>query len=98
MSRRHKEYRGVHGQGSNRCNRSCIDLHKCYAAERERESHSRNHTDRLALFHHCDMRRTRTVHKSNDKVSMFEVAMVHVRRKCCNHDRIHHRHEEETPE
>ena len=98
MTRRHKGCRGVHGHGSSRCNRSCIDLHKCYAAERERGSHSRNRTYRLALFHHRDMRRTRTVHKSSGRVSMHELAMAHVRRKCCSHDRIHHRHEQERTE
>ena len=52
MTRRHKECRGAHGHGRNRCNRSCIDLHKCCAAEREYGSHSRNRTYRLALIHH----------------------------------------------
>ena len=98
MSRRHKECRGVHGQGSNRCNCSCIDLHKCCAVEREYGSHSRNRTYRLALIHHRDIRLHRTVHKSSGRVSGLEMAMVHVRRKCCNHDSIHHRHEEEMPE
>ena len=68
MSRRRKEYRGVHGQGNNRCNRSRIGLHKYCAVEREHGSHSRNRTYRLALIHYWDIRRTRTFHKSSDRV------------------------------
>ena len=68
MSRRRREYQGVHGQGNNRCNRSRIGLHKYCAVEREHDSHSRSRTYRLALTHYWDIRRTRTFHTSSDRV------------------------------
>ena len=68
MSRRRREYQGVHGQGNNRCNRSRIGLHKYCAVEREHESHSRSRTYRLALIRYWDIRRTHTFHKSSDRV------------------------------
>ena len=98
MSRRRKEYRGVHGQGNNRCNRSRIGLHRCCAVEHEHGSHSRSRTYHLALIHHQDTRLHRTVHKSSGRVSELEAALVHVRRKRCSHDSVHHRCEEGTLE